>query len=63
LAADHEFNVVFDEQHLDIAIDDFSSTFEVAKMPKVLGRGLVRFQAAKSWMTLIDLDIEERRSV
>ena len=56
--SDHEFHVLFDEQNLRVEVDDFNESIDVAKMPKVLGAGLIRFQSALSWMALISVDIQ-----
>lgn len=52
LTAYHHFRVVFNESVLSVKVDDFSHTFQVAQMKKVLGPGLIRFQAHKSWMAI-----------
>jgi hypothetical protein len=57
LSGNQEFSVDFDEVQLRIAINDFSADFDVAKMPKVFGAGLIRFQAFRSWMALIEADV------
>ena len=48
----HHFHMRFSESTLRVQIDDFSRTIRVARMPKVLGAGLVRFQSAGTWMVL-----------
>jgi hypothetical protein len=58
LTASHEFHVQFDEKNLTVGVDDFSSSIDVATMPKVFGSGLIRFQSSLSWMSLISLDIQ-----
>jgi len=50
--------VHFDEKKLTVGVDDFSSSIDVATMPKVFGSGLIRFQSWLSWMSLISLDIQ-----
>jgi hypothetical protein len=57
LSADHEFSVSFDQTRLRIAVNDFNAEFDVARMPKVFGPGLVRFQSFRSWMALIEVDV------
>lgn len=56
--ADHRFHISFDQNALKIAVDDFSATIEVARMPKVLGPGLIRFQAFRCWMGLRAMRLE-----
>ena len=58
LTASHEFYVQFDAKNLTVRVDDFSSSIDVATMPKVFGSGLIRFQSSLSWMSLISLDIQ-----
>jgi hypothetical protein len=59
LAADHRFKIVFTPTVLHVEVDDFKSDFEVAKMKKVFGPGLIRFQAYRTWMGLrkVNLDV------
>lgn len=57
LSGNQEFSVDFDEVQLRIAINDFRADFDVAKMPKVFGAGLIRFQAFRSWMALVEADV------
>ena len=52
LVADHRFRVVFNESILSVEVDDFSHTLQVPQMKKVFGPGLIRFQAARSWMAI-----------
>lgn len=42
---------------LRVGVDDFTAGFEVARMPKVFGPGLIRFQSFRSWMSLIEIDL------
>ena len=58
LTANHQFHVHFDEKNLTVGVDDFSSSRDVATMPKVFPSGLIRFQSSLSWMSLISLDIK-----
>jgi len=46
------FHVRFNEKTLFLAIDDFNTSFDVSKLPKVYGPGLIRFQSSLSWMAL-----------
>lgn len=48
----HHFRIVFNEAVLSIQVDDFSHTSQVAKMKKVFGPGLIRFQVYGSWMAI-----------
>jgi len=48
----HEFRVRFDETRLSVQVDDFRMVFELAKMKKVFGPGLIRFQSFKTWMAI-----------
>ena len=57
LSADQDFFVSFDNRRLQIAVNGFSAEFEVARMPKVFGPGLIRFQSFRSWMSLIEVDV------
>lgn len=57
-AADLHFHIRFDQSVLEIAVDNFTKTFPVAQMQKVLGPGLIRFQAYRSWMGLRSLNLK-----
>lgn len=57
LSADQEFYVGFDQTRLQIAVNGFSAEFDVARMPKVFGPGLIRLQSFRSWMALIEVDV------
>jgi hypothetical protein len=50
LDADYLFELAFSESTLTVRVDDCSSTFRVADMPKVLGPGFIRFQSHLCWM-------------
>jgi hypothetical protein len=56
-AADHCFTIAFDHEALQIRVDDFTARFPVAQMRKVLGPGLIRFQAYRTWMGLRSLSL------
>ena len=45
LAAPHEFTVSFPESHFRFAVNEVEEEFDVGKMPKVFGPGLVRFRS------------------
>jgi hypothetical protein len=51
-SADHNFSITFDQNALQIAVDDFTASFPVADMRKTLGPGLIRFQSFRTWMGL-----------
>lgn len=53
----HFFDLEFNNNELNIAIDDFSITFQVSEMKRVLGPGLIRFHATRSWMEISDLSL------
>ncbi|MBM3241846.1 hypothetical protein FJZ31_36715 [Candidatus Poribacteria bacterium] len=59
LASEHYFHIVFNESILSVELDDFFRTFQVAQMKRVLGPGLIRFQAFGSWMIIKCLRITE----
>jgi hypothetical protein len=59
LHADHDFRISFDERKLTTTVDGFTVEKDVSSMPKVLGPGLIRFQAFRTWMSLIHVDIRE----
>ena len=48
----HDFRARFSAEVLEVEVDGFSRTFDVAKMPKVLGPGLIRLQSYGGWMAL-----------
>lgn len=48
----HHFHVRFSPDTLFLSVDDFSASLEVAKMQKVFGPGLIRFQSCLSWMAI-----------
>lgn len=49
----YNFQISFDESKLDVQIDDFHpKPFDVKKLKKDLGPGLLRIQASKSWMAI-----------
>jgi hypothetical protein len=56
-AADHAFQVTFTATTLQISVDDFSREFPLAQMKKVLGPGVIRFQAYRTWMGLRSLSL------
>ncbi len=58
-SAFHYFHVRFDAKNFFVAIDDFSESFEVAKLPKVYGPGLIRFQSSHSWMAISGIRASE----
>jgi hypothetical protein len=58
ITEDHYFTINFDSSSLSIKVDDFEKNFDVSKMPKVFGPGLIRFQAYKSWMKIKKLHVE-----
>jgi len=55
---DHTFAARIDSKVLSIEVDDFKANVEIAKMPKVLGAGLIRLQSAQSWMALSEIAVE-----
>jgi len=55
----HSFRLLFNERQLNIVVDDFSKTFMVAEMKRVLGPGLVRFHATRAWMDITHLELSE----
>jgi hypothetical protein len=48
----HHFHVRFTPDTLLLSVDDFSTSLEVAKLPKVFGPGLIRFQSSLSWAAI-----------
>lgn len=52
VSAEHPFEITFSESALAIRIDECSSMFPIADMPKVLGPGLIRFQSHVCWMAI-----------
>jgi hypothetical protein len=56
-SAFQSFELMFDENEFTIDIDDFSISFSVSKMKRVLGPGLVRFHATRSWMEISSLSL------
>jgi hypothetical protein len=56
--ADHRFKITFGPNVLQIVVDDFSKTFQVGRMKKVLGPGLIRFQAYRTWMGIRSLNLK-----
>jgi hypothetical protein len=44
---------------MNLQVDDFSESFEVAKMKRVSGPGLIRFQPYKSWMAIKEAKVAE----
>ena len=55
----HRFRILFNESTMDVQIDDFHpKAFEVKKMEKVFGPGLLRFQSSTSWMAIKDIKLE-----
>lgn len=47
------FQILFNESILDVQIDDFHpEPFDVKKLKKVFGPGLLRFQSSNSWMAI-----------
>lgn len=59
LDADHYFRIVFSQSNLNLQVDDFSESFEVAKMKKVFGSGLIRFQPYRSWMAIKEVKVAQ----
>jgi hypothetical protein len=55
--ADHTFHVTFDAATLQIKVDDFQRAFPLAELKKVLGPGVIRFQAYRTWMGLRSLSL------
>ena len=47
-----QFKVTFDEKNLSVSIDDFHHVFDLAKMKKVFGPGLIRFQSSLCWIAI-----------
>lgn len=55
----HHFHILFNELTIDVQIDNFHpKPFEVIKMKKVFGPGLIRFQSSTSWMSIKDIKLE-----
>jgi hypothetical protein len=52
LSGFHHFHIRFTQDILLLEIGDFSISLEVARMPKVFGPGLIRFQSSLSWMAI-----------
>lgn len=52
LSKSYSFKIVFNEKILFVQIDDFSREFEISKMKKVFGEGLIRFQSYGCWMAI-----------
>ncbi len=48
----HHFHIRFTQDILLLELDDFSTSLDVAKLPKVFGPGLIRFQSCLSWMAI-----------
>jgi len=57
ISIDHEFFISFDNERLRIAVNEFKTEFDLARMPKVFGPGLIRLQSSRCWMALRDLDL------
>ncbi len=57
LTSYHRFKIDFNETVLDIQIDEFHHVFQVDRMEKVLGSGLIRFQSHMSWMAIKQLAV------
>jgi hypothetical protein len=55
--ADHTFQVFFRVTTLQVRVDDFSKEFPLAQMKKVLGPGVIRLQAYRTWMGLRSLSL------
>ena len=51
----HHFHVRFTPDTLLLSIDDFSTVLEVAKLPKLFGPGLIRFQSSLSWAAIKEI--------
>lgn len=55
----YHFRILLNESTMDVQIDNFHpKPFEVIKMKKVFGPGLLRFQSSKSWMAIKDIKLE-----
>lgn len=59
LNAYHLFRVACNQSNLEIQVGDFRHSFPVGSMKKVLGPGLIRFQAHMSWMALRNLTLTD----
>jgi hypothetical protein len=44
---------------LSVAVDDFKASFDVPRMAKVFGPGLIRFQSFRSWMDIREISVSE----
>jgi hypothetical protein len=55
VSADHAFEIVFTRSKMVVSVDDFTTAFTIADMPKVLGAGLIRFQSHLAWMSIRSL--------
>lgn len=48
----HHFHIRFTQDMLLLEVDDFSTSLDVARLPKVFGPGLIRFQSSLSWAAI-----------
>jgi hypothetical protein len=55
----HHFHIRFSQDLLLLTIDNFSTSLDLAKLPKVFGPGLIRFQSALSWMAIKEINASE----
>ncbi len=55
--ADHTFSVEFTATMLRVGVDDFFNEFRLADMKSVLGPGVIRFQAYRTWFGLRSLKL------
>lgn len=55
----HYFEVLFNESILRVQVDDVSHAVEVARMGKVLGPGLLMFQAFCCWMVIRQVKVTD----
>jgi hypothetical protein len=51
----HHFHIRFTHDMLLLEVDDFSTTLDVANLPKVFGPGLIRFQSSLSWAAIKEI--------
>lgn len=56
--AEHRFEITFTESDFSIRVDDVSRCFAVDELPKLLGPGLIRFQAHLAWMGISHVRLE-----